>query len=243
MKRKAIIALIPVLFLAFTQEDTGKPLYYNSLKFIKQADGPRSVTMVLSGRRQGQSTMLSRGVLFTYGNRGARNVLISGNFSGWNPIKMQRSDNGIWYYFLEAVEKRIDLTYKYMVDGIWIVDTLNDDRIDDRMGSYLSVIEPPLKTEGKHVTWRYIGKNEVEFRLHRPDASFVSIVGDLNNWSPEDDLLARGPDGTWRLRKRLFPGQYRYTYIIDGEWLPDTYNPHSGSDASGMVCSIIEIKK
>ena len=31
--------------------------------------------------------------------------------------------------------------------------------------------------------------------------------------------------------------------MVDGEWLPDTYNIRSGSDNTGAVCSIIEIRK
>ncbi|MBN2078838.1 MAG: glycogen-binding domain-containing protein [Spirochaetes bacterium] len=243
MKSRAIIAIIPILFLALHPGTTGEPVYFSSLKFTTRADAPRRVTMVLPGKRQGQSTMVCEGVLLTYGNRTAKNVFVAGNFSGWKPLAMKRSDSGIWYHFLEASGKGSDLAYKYLVDGIWIADPLNPDRIDDRMGSYLSIAEPPLKSEGRHVSWRYAGRDGVEFRLYRPKARFVSIVGDFNNWNPEDDLLEKGPEGIWRLRKQLLPGMYRYSFIIDGEWHPDVYNPRSGSDANGMVCSIIEIRR
>ena len=119
---------------------------------------------------------------------------------------MKRSDNGIWYHFLPAASAKRDITYKYLVDGIWTPDPLNADRIDDRMGSYLSVAEPVVKTEGKQVSWRTVGRNAIEFRIYRPEASFISLVGDFNNWNPEDDILAKGQDGIWRLRKKLFPG-------------------------------------
>ncbi len=243
MKSRAIVAVIPILFLALRPDSAGDTVYYSSLKSSTQADTPRQVTMVLPGNRQGQSTMVSEGVLFTYGNRGAKKVHLAGNFSGWKPLAMKRSDNGIWYYFLEASGKRTDLAYKYLVDGIWIADPLNPDRFDDGMGSYLSAVEAPLKSEGRRVSWRHAGRDGVEFRLYRPEARFVSIVGDFNNWNPEDDLLQKGSDGIWRLRKRLLPGRYRYSFIIDGEWQPDIYNPRSGSDVNGMVCSIIDTRR
>ena len=241
MKHRAAIAIIPIILLALRPDNAGTPIYHTSLKFTARAEEPRKVTMVLPGKRPGQSTLVSEGVLFTYANRGAGKVSLAGNFSGWKPVAMERSNHGIWYYFLEAAGRGNEVKYKYLVDGIWIADPLNPDRIDDRMGSYLSLVEPPAKPEGKHVSWRHAGRDGIEFRLYRPGARFVSIVGDFNNWNPEDDLLEKGPDGVWRLRKRLLPGLYRYSFIIDGEWHPDIYNPRSGSGANGMVCSIIEI--
>jgi 1,4-alpha-glucan branching enzyme len=244
MKFKFLVAVIPCLFLAFNYDNGSlKNVYFSSLKFLKQADGPHIVQMFYSGNRRGQSMLASEGTLFTYKNRGARSVQIGGNFCDWKPAPMERSDSGIWYYFLPAGEKKREVTYKFLVDGIWIMDPLNPDRIDDRMGSYLSVAEPVEKPEGKHVTWRKIGGNTIEFRLYQPAASLVSLVGDFNHWNPEDDLLAKGRDGIWRVRKKLFPGVYRYKFIIDGEWLPDVYNSESASDDTGEVCSIIEIKK
>lgn len=243
MRYHALAVAALIMFLAFTSDDgAGKTLYFNSLKFLNQADGPQKVNMIRYGRRTGQSTLDSNGILFTYKNRGAGSVQISGSFSRWKPKPMERSDNGVWYYFLPARENGGDITYKFIVDGILICDPLNPDRIDDRMGSYLSVAEPAVKTEGKQVTWRKIGGNTVEFRIYRPGASFISLVGDFNQWNPEDDLLARGGNGIWRIRKKLFPGVYRYKFIIDGEWVPDMYNRNSASDDTGEVCSLIEIK-
>jgi 1,4-alpha-glucan branching enzyme len=244
MMLKSLSILAPLLLLAFNYDNGAlDTVYYNNLKILKKADAPQNVRMIHTGSRSGQSTLSSDGVLFTYRNRGARTVSISGSFSGWKTIPMDRSDNGIWYYFLPAGEKSRRVTYKYLVDGIWIMDPLNPDRIDDRMGSYLSVAEPGVRAEGPRVSWRRIDHNMIEFRTYRPGASMVSLVGDFNHWNPEDDLLARGRDGIWRLRKKLFTGVYRYKYIVDGEWVPDIYNQESGSDDNGELCSIIEIKK
>jgi 1,4-alpha-glucan branching enzyme len=243
MTYKAMAVLASILFLAFnSDEGAGRSIYYNSLKFLSHADGPRKVNVIYTGKRPGQSTLDSFGTLFTYKNRGAHSVQITGSFSRWKPVPMTRSDSGIWYYFLPADESGRGITYKYIVDSILVRDPLNPDRVDDRMGSYLSVADPAVKTEGKHVTWRKIGDSTIEFRLYRPEASLVSLVGDFNNWNPEDDLLSKGNNGIWRLRKKLFRGVYRYKFIVDGEWLPDIYNSRSASDDTGEICSVIEIK-
>lgn len=244
MKCKALAVIVPFLFLAFNHDEGPlNTVYYSSLKVLKQADSPRKITLYYSGRRAGQSMLATEGILFTYKNRGARDVRVSGSFSSWRPRRMERNESGVWYYFLPAGKSGRSITYKYLVDGIWIMDPQNPERVDDHMGSYLSVAEPPVKDEGRFVSWRRMGEGAVEFRLYQPGARMVALVGDFNSWNPEDDLLSKGDDGIWRLRKKLFPGTYRYKFIIDGEWQPDLNNTNSGSDDTGEICSIIEIKK
>lgn len=241
---KSLSIMAPLLLLAFNYDNGAlNTLYYSNLKILKQADAPQNVKMIITGSRTGQSTLCADGLLFTYRNRGARAVSVAGSFSAWKTIPMDRSDSGVWYYFLPAGGASRRVTYKYLVDGIWITDPGNPERMDDRMGSYLSVAEPGTRAEGKLVSWRRIDPATVEFRTYQPGASMVSLVGDFNHWNPEDDLLSRGTDGIWRLRKKLFAGVYRYQYIVDGEWVPDMYNPSAGSDDNGKLCSVIEIKK
>ncbi len=245
MKIKALISVIPILLLAFNYENDSdvKTLYLQSLKFLKNSEAPERVKVIRSDHTGGVGKMIEEGLLFSYKNRGARQVHVAGNFSGWKPITMTKSDNGIWYYFLSLDGGNQKVEYKYLVDGHWIMDPQNADRIDDGMGSYLSTIESPISSERKRVTYRNIDKTIVEFRIYKPRATFVSIVGDFNYWNPENDLLTKGKDGVWRLQKKLYPGKYRYKYIIDGDWVPDLYNSNSGSDNSGTICSIIEIPK
>lgn len=241
MKEKIAAGLIPLL-LAFAPESGTRDLcYFNSLKILAKAEGPRVVTMVRNGRHIGQSTLVEEGVLFTYKNREARRVFIAGGFSGWKTMPMERSNHGVWYFFLPAgASPRV--TYKFMVDGIWTPDPLNSQRIDDGMGSYLCVVELPLRREGTHVTWRQIGPRTIEFRLYRPKALYVALVGDFNHWNPEMDPLEKTSTGIWRITKKLAPGLYRYKYVVDGDWIPDVYNSRSGSDDVGEVCSLIEIR-
>jgi 1,4-alpha-glucan branching enzyme len=245
MKVKALILIVPFLLLAFNYEKNSglRTLYFQSLKFLKQADPPQKVMMVRTDHSSGGGPMLEHGVLFTYKNREAKRAYISGNFSGWKPRRMLRSDHGVWYYFLSSEREERSIEYKYLVDDIWIMDPLNPDRMDDGMGSYISIAEPFMTSEGAQVTYRISGRNSVEFRIYKPRARFISIVGDFNNWNPENDVLARGRDGIWRLQKKLFPGVYRYKYVIDGDWAPDYYNSRSASDNTGEICSIIEIGK
>jgi 1,4-alpha-glucan branching enzyme len=236
------MAIIPVFFLAFNPAEKDLELkYYLSLKSLKDAEAPKKVRMIRSDGNH-NTRLLSEGILFTLKSRQAKSVMIAGNFSGWKTHRMTRSKNGIWYYYLLADNDIYEIKYKFMIDGIWTPDPVNPDRVDDGAGSYVSLTTPMRINEGKQLSYKIIDKGSIEFRIYRPDARFVSIVGDFNHWNPENDILNKGRDGIWRLKKRLPPGVYRYKYIIDGLWSPDIYNSKSGSDISGEICSIIEVK-
>lgn len=100
------------------------------------------------------------------------------------------------------------------------------------MGSYLSEFYLEEVDIEKHVTYKIfeaegdyeLGFRTVEFRIHRPEASTISIVGNFNNWNPEHDYLSKDSNGTFHLKKMLRPGEYLYNYIIDGNMELDTYN-------------------
>ena len=153
---------------------------------------------------------------------------------------MLKGKFGVWYYFVNSLEKS---RYKFMVDGIWVSDPINEDKEDDNSGSYVSIVEPGKIADTANLTYRLIDNRIVEFRIFKPKAKFVSVVGDFNNWNPENDLLEKDNNGIWTLRKQLFPGIYKYKYIIDGEWMVDLYNPQTAGDSAEGICSLIKIEK
>ncbi|MCX7679173.1 MAG: hypothetical protein N2316_08125 [Spirochaetes bacterium] len=187
--------------------------------------------------------IIEEGILVTYKNRQADKVEIAGNFSHWRPHAMERGNQGVWFYLITIPMKNNDIHYKLRVDGIWTYDPHNPERIDDGAGSFISIAPPFRQHESRQVSYRILGNGIVEFRLYKPNARFVSIVGDFNHWNPENDILRRGTDGIWRLKKRLAPGEYRYKYLIDGQWEVDLFNQYSASDDTGGICSVVRIPK
>lgn len=216
---------------------------YYALRELANADSPRLLRVMKFSNGSLGKKIIEEGVLVTYKSREAERVEIAGNFSNWRPLPMERGTRGVWYYLITKSMKKNEIRYKYRVDGIWTNDPQNPDRIDDGNGSFLSTISPFSPQEGKQVSYRFVRKGTVEFRVYKPQARFISLVGDFNHWNPENDLLRRGEDGIWRLRKRLAPGEYRYKYVIDGRWEVDYFNEVSASDETGGVCSLIRIPK
>ncbi len=241
---KLMILLSPLLFFGFTvpQSREGVEFYYN-FQYLKEPIAPREMKIVRLDNVAREKAVIENGVLITYKDRYAKEIKISGDFSNWRPVNMSRGKFGIWYYFLNSLKLKKPVRYKFIVDGIWAMDPMNDDKADDKAGSYVSIINSVSHEEGRMLTYRFISSGEVEFRIYKPDAKFVSIVGDFNNWNPENDLLEKNSSGIWTLQKKLSPGLYRYKYIVDGDWTLDLYNEKTASDDTGDICSLISINK
>jgi len=248
MRFNKYIILPVILLMAFTP--AGKSLkteHYYNLQSLKKSSAPRNLEMINHDNLSRKKSIISNGVLVTYKNREAGNVFISGNFNNWKPLRMTRSRNGVWFFFYDCMKSdntrySKEIRYKFNVDGIWTVDPKNYIRENDGAGSYVSLAKPAMERETTHLSYRIINRNLVEFRLYKPGARSISLVGDFNNWNPENDLLGKNRDGIWRLKKRIPAGKYRYKYIVDGEWVPDLYNRHSASDITGQICSILTVE-
>jgi hypothetical protein len=246
MPRRPRLAVIflPFLLIAsapYNNTSSGAEYYY-SFTQLKNSASPRAIKLIRVDNLRDRKSILDEGFIITFRNRDAKKVSIAGNFSNWLPVRMERGGSGVWFYFLPRSESLAVFKYKFISDGIWTCDPKNPDRGDDGYGSYVSIIQSSIASEGKHISYRAVDNNMIEFRIFSPGARFISIVGDFNNWNPENDILEKGNDGIWRKKKRLSRGVYRYKYIIDGEWKPDYYNRASASDDTGAVCSVIKIK-
>lgn len=244
MKKHLITVLALLMAISPFQADGEtrggeKTVYYYNLKSLKRAASPEVVRMVNIENLSTEKQTIERGILFTCRNRNARHVSIAGSFSHWKTHAMRRSKYGVWYYFAPSETLREEVSYKFVADGIWITDTSNPFRRDDASGSHVSLVNFPEKIHSNRVTYRIVKNNSVEFRLYRPGARMVTVVGDFNNWNPENDMLQRQTDGIWRLTLKLPRGRYRYQYIVDGTWTFDLYNKESASNDTGDLCSVL----
>ncbi len=82
----------------------------------------------------------------------------------------------------------------------------------------------------------------VTFKLQSDSAADVFVVGDFNNWTPDDTSKLDKDDGVWKKRFNLKPGAYKYRFVIDGKWQQDPLNPVSEKNPFGELDSILVIK-
>lgn len=242
-KYRGIIPIVAILLIGSTPIEKNISLSsFYSLRFLKNSNAPVQIKITKTDNTVNNRVVIEKGILVSYKNRKAKEVRIAGSFSGWNEIHMEKGKHGVWYFFLEESKCTEPVSYKFVVNGIWTLDPKNNFKENDKNGSYVSLIKPINIIEGRRISYRHLTSNMVEFRVYNPNASFISLVGDFNNWNPENDNMIKGRDGIWRLQKRINIGLFRYKFVIDGKWVVDYYNDKSASDGTGGICSVINIK-
>ncbi len=86
------------------------------------------------------------------------------------------------------------------------------------------------------------GKGTVRFAVQPAQkAKQVLLAGTFNNWTPEK--MAKQKDGTFVASKSLAPGEYKYKFVIDGQWMSDSDNPRQIPNPYGSMDSVAYISK
>lgn len=83
---------------------------------------------------------------------------------------------------------------------------------------------------------------EIVFAIDAPNAKDIHLVGEFNHWKIDDgSRLSRIQDGKWEKRLGLSPGEYKYKFVVDGEWVLDSKNSQRIPNAFGTFDSIIHL--
>jgi len=86
------------------------------------------------------------------------------------------------------------------------------------------------------------GKSQVTF-VFRPanGCRKVLLAGTFNAWEPSACPMARQKDGTYRKRLNLEPGEYRFKYLVDGEWVEDSQADSLVRNEFGTYDSLVKV--
>ena len=79
------------------------------------------------------------------------------------------------------------------------------------------------------------------FVAHFPNAQYVGVAGDFNNWNPQRMTGDGAGTDTFRTLVPLKPGKYRYRLVIDGRWQADPHNLYSEPNPFGELDSVVEV--
>ncbi|TGL60107.1 carbohydrate-binding module 48 [Leptospira ognonensis] len=236
-------------------EDQDKVYYLWQLESLKKNISPRYIRYLDVESYVETNRLLHRGILFSYNGLREESVEICGNFNHWECVPMKRNKYGIYYIVIEPnlltpeYEDDPIYEYKFRVNGLLTFDPENLDRLEDGSGSYISRFILPSKDTNRQTHSIVLEDSNVEeldlrtvrFQIYLPHAEVVSLVGDFNEWNPENDFLTKDRNGIFFLEKKLMPNaSYHYQFIIDGEYQLDTYNPmtHIKADTGESVSSI-----
>ncbi len=166
----------------------------------------------------------TRAQFFLPGFTQARNVYLSGSFNNWSTTQtpMRKAATG---WITDVKLKPGKYTYKYIVDGRWTADPINNLKERGGGGERNSVLYCPNHT----------------FSLNGYEkARSVVVTGNFNGWNPRGVPLER-TSGGWALKVYLREGTHAYKFLVDGKWMTDPGNPQVREDASGNRNSFLEI--
>jgi chromosome partitioning protein len=83
--------------------------------------------------------------------------------------------------------------------------------------------------------------SEIAFSLAAPEAKEVFLAGDFNDWKLDDSSRMQQENGSWSKKVNLKSGQYRYRFVIDGNWTEDPQNPDKELNPFGQLDSLLKI--
>ncbi len=160
------------------------------------------------------------------GYEDAKKVVLAGSFNKWDEhlFKMNKTESG-WELTLQM--KPDIYQYRFIVDGQWMEDPDNTNKIRNEHHEYNSVINI---------------KEYTAFKLRGyADAKKVILAGSFNSWNEHDFVMSKMDYG-WKYVVPLSGGKHHYKFIVDGEWIVDPSNTVKEYDGEGHVNSVCMVK-
>ncbi|WP_136481196.1 glycogen-binding domain-containing protein [Cognatitamlana onchidii] len=161
-----------------------------------------------------------------FGFLNAKKVILAGSFNKWDEqaFKMKKTSWG-WELILNM---RPDIyQYRFIVDGHWMEDPNNPNKIENEFNAYNSVLDIKAYT-----TFKLRGYTNAEK---------VVLTGSFNNWN-EHQLVMRKMDYGWKYVMPLSGGKHHYKFIVDGHWIVDPENTVKEYDGNGHINSVKMVK-
>ncbi|MDD2964415.1 MAG: glycogen-binding domain-containing protein [Bacteroidales bacterium] len=198
--------------------------------WIRSLLGFEPVSMTQWGVNQ-----LNDPVAFTYsdglaafsfkGGRNTKKVFLSGTFNNWSTMltPMQKNEKGWWCVTLPL--KPGEYEYKYIVDGAWTTDPLNELKRPNNAGSENSVVY------AYNHTFKLKGFTK---------ARRVTLAASFNGWNPRSPRMNKTDEG-WELDLWVREGTHAYKYVVDGEWMADPGAKVNRPDGAGNANSFMSI--
>ena len=86
------------------------------------------------------------------------------------------------------------------------------------------------------------GKSQVTF-VFRPSTvcERVELAGTFNDWQPDRGRMRRQKDGSYRKRCTLEPGEHRYKFLVDGQWMEDPQAESRVANCFGGCDSVVTV--
>lgn len=157
-----------------------------------------------------------------------------------HPFKL--NEFGTFYLVYQITTEAEHLTYRLVVDGLWMSDPGNTRIVVDSMGISFSVIPLPTIPQDNAIVGPVVLEDRrVIFMLEAPVGERVSLMGSFNGWDPfmypmEESSIE---PGLYRTVLRLTRGTHYYRFLVKGTPMADPRNVDVVIDGGGREASVV----
>lgn len=192
------------------------------------------------------------GYNFSVHSPDAKYISLVGDFNNWIDNRHPMSKNKYDVWSVTVPLRKGKYSYKFNLDGIWIIDKNSPEIVKDKMGDQRSLLEVPEDIEFYEEPYFYgatnasaplIDRKGILFSYKEPNARLVTVAGTFNNWEKDQFILRKNKNGVWSGYIQIPKGEYYYKYCIDNIWSSDPCNPLKEDDGQGDYKSKLIIEQ
>lgn len=152
---------------------------------------------------------------------------------------LMRNENGIYFYLYKYPKERL-INYRFIEDGVWLLDENSSKTFTDKNFIQLSTFEVPEKNIKEHLS-PIINENKVTFMFSGDPNTSVYVTGDFNNWNPFLHRMKEESPGEYSITLNIPKGKFGYYFIYQGSRVLDAENPLRGISRINESVSLFTI--
>lgn len=235
MTRRTLMLTVSILFvLAMTQAA------------FSQSTESVDMHLRLQMQKQGEAPDYMRGqVFFSYSEKGpVRRVGVAFQHENFNTVHpFLRNEYNTFVLNYDPPEGADRLVYRLVVDGLWMADPNNPQRVHLPGNITASRFDLPRKPEEQRPAVTEASDGRVTFRFADEQAGRVAVAGSFNHWDPFMHLLRpESPQAErYSLSLDLPNGTHYYYFVVDGRRMPDPHNPRMLKTGDGQYVSVLRV--
>ena len=163
------------------------------------------------------------------------------NFRIPHPFKI--NEYGVFFLVYPLPQGEPEITYRLIVDGLWMADLSNPRRIHDSMGISLSLFPIPEKDLQDGAPPHLDAHGKITFSFRASPGEKIYLAGSFNRWDPFMYRMQESPTipGLYRISLSLGRGTHYYNYLYRGIPLTDPKNENISLDANAREVSELRI--
>jgi hypothetical protein len=238
----SFFCLVPIQ--VFAQYTTVDP-YERHLSIVSLEDGSKPVFFSLNDE-----------ILFTFKPNFTgrpRHVALAFEHENFSQLHtLERNEQGVFFIYVnipESLQEELGtLKYRYVVDGVWLLDPNNPETMQEPGGFALSTLQFPSVTDEARVSPLIIDAESsnklIRFYIYSESGQEIYLSGSFSNWDPYMYRMRENAarPGYYYIDIRLRPGEYHYYFLKNGVRILDPQNTMIGFDGQGYQYSRVVIE-